>query len=335
MFDPRCSILDPRVPGSNIEHRASSIEHRTSNIEDPGACLGLSVPPFPGLPMPPTAPLRRPLGRLELVSLSDGFFRLDGGAMFGIVPKPLWERRIPADDRNRIRLALRPLLVRAPEGSVLVETGIGSGFTPREEDIYALEGTGDLVGGFRAAGLDPAEVRFVVNTHLHFDHTGGNTVPDGSGGRRPAFPGATWLLQEREWIAARAPSLRSRGSFRPENFDPLEAAGVVERLDGEAEPVPGVRLLPTPGHTAGHQSVRIESGGETAFFFGDLIPTAAHLDPAWVMSYDLFPQETAERKREILEACAEGRWLAVFPHDPVAPWGRVVREGKAFRFVPE
>jgi glyoxylase-like metal-dependent hydrolase (beta-lactamase superfamily II) len=286
--------------------------------------------------MPSSPPiLRRPLGRFELVSLLDGWFRLDGGAMFGIVPKTLWERRIPADDRNRIRLALRPLLVRTPEGSVLIETGIGSAFSPKEQEIYAPERPQGLAGSLAAAGIDPGEVKAVVNTHLHFDHAGGNTVRDADGSWRPAFPRAAYFVQEREWIAARAPGTRSRGSYRAENFLPLEDAGAVERLDGEAKIVPGVRAVPTPGHTAGHQSVRVESGGETAFFFGDLVPTAAHLDPAWVMSYDLFPQESADRKREVLETCADGRWLGVFPHDPGAPWGRVRREGRGFGLEPE
>ena len=278
---------------------------------------------------------RRRLGRFELVALSDGFFHLDGGAMFGVVPKVLWEKRAAPDGRNRIRMGLRPLLVRTPEGSVLVDTGAGSGFSPKEEEIYAFERPPDLAGSFRAAGIDPAEVRFVVASHLHFDHAGGNTVRDAGGTWRPAFPEALTLVQEREWVAARSPGPRSRGSYREENFLPLEEAGLVERVDGEAEPLPGVRLVPSPGHTAGHQGVRVESEGETAFFAGDTIPTAAHLDLPWVMAYDLFPQETVDRKRELLPACADGGWLVVLPHDPSTPWGRVIREGKGFRFVPE
>ena len=151
----------------------------------------------------------------------------------------------------------------------------------------------------------------------------------------PAFGKAAYFVQEREWVAARSPGIRSRGSYRSYNFLPLEEAGVVERVSGEAEPLPGVRLVPTPGHTAGHQSVRIESEGETAFFLGDLVPTSAHLDLPWVMSYDLFPQETVDRKREVLSACADGRWLVLFPHDPVQVWGRISRDGDRFRFDPE
>ncbi len=274
---------------------------------------------------------RKQLGDFELISVSDGFFYLDGGAMFGIVPKPLWERRIPADERNRIRMGLRPLLVRTPAGSLLVDTGVGDRLSEKERDIYAVEHPPDLFGSLEAAGVDPAEIRFVVNTHLHFDHAGGNTIA-GEGGRlRPAFPGATYVVQEKEWEAAISPSERSRASYRPGDVLPLEEAGVLERVAGRVELLEGVTLLPTPGHTAGHQSVRVDSGGETALYFGDTIPTCAHLDPPWVMAYDLFPLETVERKKALLEDAARERWLVVFEHDPDRAFACVVKKGKRYR----
>jgi len=273
------------------------------------------------------------LGEFELVSLSDGFFRLDGGAMFGIVPKPLWERRIPADGRNRIRLGLRPLLVRTPRGSVLIDTGLGTKYTEKEIDILAVEHPPLLSDSLLEAGVDPGEIRFVINTHLHFDHAGGNTVIGDAGEAVPAFPGARVLVQEREWQACLDPGERARASYKPENALPLEKAGIVERIAGEAEPLPGIRLVPTPGHTAGHQSVRIESGGHVAFYFGDTLPTASHVDPIWVMGYDLFPQETVERKKEILERATSCRWLAVFEHDPDRPWGFIVKRGGRYVVV--
>jgi glyoxylase-like metal-dependent hydrolase (beta-lactamase superfamily II) len=273
---------------------------------------------------------KRKLGEFDLVSLSDGFFRLDGGAMFGIVPKPLWEKRIPADGRNRIRLGLRPLLVRTPEGTALVDTGIGGKYEARELDIYAIEHPPTLSGSLREAGVSADEIRFVINTHLHFDHAGGNTERRGAS-VKPAFPGATHLVQEREWLAAVHPGERSRGSYKEENFLPLEAERTVERVDGEYEPLPGVFLVPTPGHTGGHQSVRISSGGETAFYFGDLVPTASHIDPSWVMGYDLFPADTVAHKNEILARASEENWLVCFEHDPALPWGRVRREDGRFR----
>jgi glyoxylase-like metal-dependent hydrolase (beta-lactamase superfamily II) len=276
---------------------------------------------------------RRRFGDFELVSLSDGFFRLDGGAMFGVIPKPLWEKRIPADERNRIRLGLRPLLVRTPEGSVLVDTGIGDKYDEKAIEIYAIEHPPTLQGSLAAAGVDAAEIRFVVNTHLHFDHAGGNTVAAEGGSVRPAFPRATYLIQEKEWHAALFPGERSRASYRAENAVPLEEAGIVERVAGKTDPLPGITLVPTPGHTGGHQSVVIESKGEWAVYFGDTIPTIAHLDPAWVMAYDLFPQETVERKKALLETAVRRHGLVIFEHDPVTPWGRIEKSEKGFRWV--
>ncbi|MHC4597869.1 MAG: MBL fold metallo-hydrolase [Planctomycetota bacterium] len=273
---------------------------------------------------------RRKLGEFDLISLSDGFFRLDGGAMFGIVPKTLWEKRIPADGRNRIRLGLRPLLIRTPEGSALVDTGIGEKYDAKELDIYAIEHPPTLEGALREAGVSPDEIRFVINTHLHFDHAGGNTERRGED-VLPAFPGATTIVQEKEWLAAVHPGERSRGSYKEENVLPLEAAGIVDRVDGEFEPLPGVRLVPTPGHTGGHQSVRITSGGETAFYPGDLVPTASHVDPPWVMGYDLYPEETVAHKRELLARACDENWLLCFEHDPSLSWGRVARDGSRFR----
>lgn len=275
---------------------------------------------------------RHLLGDFELVSLCDGFFRNDGGAMFGVIPKVFWEKRIPADGRNRIRVSLRPVLVRTPAGSALIDTGIGDKYTGKERDIYAIEHPPSLEAGLAEEGIDPGEIRYVINTHLHFDHAGGNTVADETGDIRPLFPKARYIVQEREWAAAVRPGDRSRASYRFDNYLPLEDAGQVERIDGEEEVLPGVTVIPTPGHTSGHQSVKIESDGQVALHFGDMIPTVAHLDLPWVMAYDLYPQETVDQKRRWLDQVAEGGWLAVFGHDPDHAWGRVRLEKGKPRF---
>jgi glyoxylase-like metal-dependent hydrolase (beta-lactamase superfamily II) len=266
------------------------------------------------------------VGGLRIHALEAGLQRLDGGAMFGVVPKPLWERRIAADERNRIPLAMRCLLVEAPQALVLVDTGSGNKDDARFKDIYGIENDGDptrLEDAIRAAGFAPGDVDIVLSTHLHFDHAGGNTLRDERGGIAPSFPGARYVMQRRELDFARSKNERIRASYLPANFEPVVAAGLIDFVDGAAEVTEGVSVLPTPGHIPYHQSVLVQSGGETACFLADVCPTSAHLPLPWVMGYDLEPLVTLETKRDLWARARAEDWLLVFQHDPVVPWGRL------------
>jgi glyoxylase-like metal-dependent hydrolase (beta-lactamase superfamily II) len=273
----------------------------------------------------------RTVGRVRIHAVEAGLARLDGGAMFGVVPKPLWEKRIPADERNRIPLALRCLLVEAPDALVLVDTGIGNKEDEKFRDIYAVENEGSptrLEDGIRAAGFEPDDVDRVALTHLHFDHAGGSTFRDEDGAIRPAFHRARYLVQEKELAFARQANERTRGSYLPDNFEPVAEAGLFDPVDGEVEVASGVRFLATPGHTPHHVSVLIESAGETACFLADICPTSAHVPLPWIMGYDLEPLVTLESKRGLWRRVISGDWLVIFEHDPVVPWGRLDPEGK-------
>ena len=282
------------------------------------------------------------LGDLELLSLTDGFFALDGGAMFGVVPKVLWQRTNPPDDRNRVRLAMRPLLIRARGALVLVDTGIGRKQDAKFQDMYKVEHTNHLVASLEKAGWRPEEVTHVVNTHLHFDHSGGNTkrVESGRSTDRlvPAFPNAKYYIQRREWEAATRPDMRSRASYLQENFIPIQEAGQLELLDGDKEVAPGVTVVLTGGHTNGHQLVILEAEGTAsgtrtednakrkAIYWGDLIPTTTHVKVPYVMAYDTMPLVTMEQKEKLLKLVADEHWLMFFEHDPAISSGHLVEE---------
>ena len=273
------------------------------------------------------------LGDFELTPLLDGWFRLDGGAMFGVVPKPLWSRRAPADDRNRIQLAARPLLVRRGSAPpLLIDAGIGAKMDAKSTDICAIDRASPLESTLREAGLTAADVPIVLASHLHFDHAGGFTAVDQSGAVIPAFPNARYVINRGEWEDATHPHERNRASYFAENFVPLLDAGVVEFTDDNATIADGVRVERTGGHTRCHQIVYIESEGRTAVFAADLIPTTAHIDLAWIMGYDLYPVETLEYKRRFVRDAIEREYLIVFEHDPRIAAG-YIREKDGRKFV--
>jgi glyoxylase-like metal-dependent hydrolase (beta-lactamase superfamily II) len=287
------------------------------------------------------------VGRLTCHALDGGRQRLDGGAMFGVVPKPLWERRVVPDERNRIPLALRCLLIEHDDGLVLVDTGVGNKENSKFIDIYAVENMGKtsrsrLDDAIVDAGFSSSDIKYVINTHLHFDHAGGNTFvesPDPSrtgpaGDAIVTFPHAMFVVQRRELAFAKAPNERTQASYLSPNFDPITDAGAWLLVDGEAEVLPGIRLLPTPGHVPYHQSVLVESAGETACFVGDLIPTAAHLPLPWIMGYDLEPLVTLETKRWFLRRAEAEGWVLVLEHEPGPGVGRAVMDGKILVFQP-
>ena len=279
------------------------------------------------------------VGALTVHAIQAGGQKLDGGAMFGVVPKPLWERRIPADERNRIPLGMRCLLIEHPSGLILLDTGAGNKENAKFHEIYGLEVAGAagrtaLEDGLAQLGARPDDVSLVVDTHLHFDHGGGNTFRDESGVVRPSFPKARYVVQRGEYDYATHTNERTAASYFPANFVPLRDAGVLDFVEGEREIARGIRVLPTPGHVPFHQSVVIESGGATAVFLGDVIPTAAHVPLPWIMGYDVEPLVTLESKRGLLARAEREEWLLVFEHDATVPWGRVRHDGKAYALVP-
>jgi glyoxylase-like metal-dependent hydrolase (beta-lactamase superfamily II) len=274
------------------------------------------------------------VGHLTCHALEGGRQHLDGGAMFGVVPKPLWERRITADARNRIPLALRCLLIEHEAGLVLVDSGAGNKESAKFVDIYGLENAGAggrtaLEDALGALGHRPEDVAWVINTHLHFDHAGGNTWRDEGGALLPAFPNARYVVQRGELEFARLPNERIQASYLPHNFAPIDFLAV----SGEAEPLPGIRCLPTPGHVPWHQSILVESAGERACFLGDLVPTTHHLPLPWVMGYDVEPLRTLESRRALYARAVAEDWLLVFEHDPVVALGRLQREERGVALV--
>ena len=279
---------------------------------------------------------RRKIGGLTVHGIQAGGQRLDGGAMFGVVPKPLWVKRIPADERNRIQLGMRCLLIEHPSGLVLIDTGAGNKENEKFKDIYGLENEGAdgatmLEDGLKQIGVAPTDIALVINTHLHFDHAGGNTRNRPDGSVEISFPNATYIVRRGEYDYAMQPNERTAASYFERNWLPVEAADKIEWVSREKEIVKGIRVIPTPGHTPFHQSILIESAGERAFYLGDLVPTHAHLPLPWIMGYDVEPLVTLETKRRILKQAVDENWLLIFEHDAVVPWGRLEHDGKAYR----
>lgn len=278
------------------------------------------------------------LGGLRCHLLEGGFQRLDGGAMFGVVPYPLWSRRVAHDDRHRILLAMRCLLVEHPDGPVLIDTGLGNKEDRKFLDIYGvdndgLEGATQLEDALAVAGFLPRDVRWVINTHLHFDHAGGNTTldpeleDDPRRHVRPSYPNATYVVQKGELEFARKANERTRASYLPHNYEPVASANRWRLLEGDGEVLPGISVRVTPGHVPWLQSVIVRDRGETAVFMSDLIPTTAHLPLPWIMGYDVEPLRTLESKRAFLDEAVREGWKLVFEHDPAVAAGRLEREG--------
>ena len=268
------------------------------------------------------------LGKHQLDALETGRFSLDGGAMFGLVPRPLWERKIAPDERNRIPQAARCLLIRSGERVILVDTGMGEDWSEKERTIYGIEhGLTSLDSELRRLGLTRSDVTDVILTHLHFDHAGGAVDPGG----QLAFPSATYHLQRRHWEWAHRPSERDRGSFRANTLAGLEAAGRLQLLDGETELFPGIRVLLSEGHTVAMQLVRVEGDGTWLTYCADLIPTSAHLAPAWGMSYDLFPLTVIEEKKKLVAEALQHDGILFFEHDPNLQACRIREDGGQVR----
>lgn len=272
------------------------------------------------------------LGAFDIFPVTDGRFRLDGGAMFGIVPKVLWEKVAPADERNRIALGLNCLLIRAHGKNILVDTGIGPKWDDKTIDMFAIDRKPPLQDSLNALGLTADDIHMIVNTHLHFDHAGGNTMRGNGGALIPTFPKAKYFVQRGEYEDAARANERTKASYRRENFTPIAHVNQWEFLDGDTELLPGISAVVTNGHTRCHQGVKIESEGKMAFYLGDLIPTVSHLPLPYIMGYDLYPLQTLETKRWILDLAFAEKWLLIFEHDPRVLMGYVRKdiEGKYF-----
>lgn len=271
------------------------------------------------------------LGAFDIQPVTDGRFRLDGGAMFGVVPKILWQMCCQPDEKNRIQLGLNCLLIRAHGKNILVDTGVGDKEDAKFQDMFAVERIPTLRDSLKSDGLRPEDVHMVINTHLHFDHAGGNTVRE-NGAVVPTFPRAKYFIQHGEYEDAARANERTRASYRRENFTPIAHVDQWEFLDGDTELLPGVSVVITEGHTRRHQSIKVESEGQVAFYLGDLIPTVSHLPLPYIMGYDLYPLQTLETKRWVLDRAYEEKWLLVFEHDPRVLMGRVRKdiEGKYY-----
>jgi len=277
-------------------------------------------------------------GEYQLDIISDGTMRLDGGAMFGVVPRVIWEQVAEPDEKNRILIGLNCLLVRTLRDNIIIDTGIGEKWNEKQKAIYAVEHPPTIVSSLAALGLAPEDISIVINTHLHFDHAGGNTRLESNGERTakaiPTFPRARYCVQRSEYEHACSPHERDRASYLQENWQPLVESGQLQFIDGDCEIVPGVRVFRVPGHNLDTQLVRIDSGGETAVFFADIIPMTAHLPFAWVMGYDLYPVELIEQKKRLIPQAARENWICIFEHDPKIPIGRIVEEERIYRVVP-
>ncbi|MDQ6611984.1 MAG: MBL fold metallo-hydrolase, partial [Gemmatimonadota bacterium] len=274
----------------------------------------------------------RTLGDWTIHAIQAGGQQLDGGAMFGVVPKTLWQKRLSADASNRIPMGMRCLLVEHADELVLIDTGAGNKENQKFHDIYVIENAGAegrtaLEDGVRAAGFTPEDVTLVINTHLHFDHAGGNTFVDGEGRTAASFPNARYTVQRGEMNWATHTNERTGASYFNRNWQSIVDAGKMNLMDAPGDILPGVSVIHTPGHTPFHQSVLLTSNGETACFLGDVCPTTHHLPLPWIMGYDVEPLVTLETKRHLLKRALDEGWLLIFEHDAHHGWGRLAHDG--------
>jgi glyoxylase-like metal-dependent hydrolase (beta-lactamase superfamily II) len=274
------------------------------------------------------------IGDFEITRLMDGTFLVDGGAMFGVVPKTLWEQRLAPDRENRIMLALNCYLVRGRGATILVETGVGPDVGRRYADFYSVRREPGLSRVLEEAGVSPSEVDVVFNSHLHFDHCGGDTVRAGESGWKAAFPRARYVVQRGEWEQALHPVEKDRPSYLPDRLMTLEENRRLDLIEGHAPVRDGVEAVLIPGHTAFHQGLKVTSGGRTFFYFGDAVPTSAHVDLPYIMSYDLYPVETFNNKKKLYEQAVAENWVVAFSHDLGRAFGTIRQSGRKHEFEP-
>ena len=268
-------------------------------------------------------------GKFELFIVSDGTFRLDGGAMFGTIPKVLWERTNPADDRNRILMGLNCLLIQTPTENILVDTGLGAAYDEKFAFLYGVDKSQtELLRSLAAAGVGAADINKVILTHLHFDHAGGNCFRDKNGEFKPTFPNAVYYINEGELAYAKEPDPRSSPSYLSYTWEPLERQGQVALISGDVEIAPGVTILSAPGHTPNHQIITVKSDGRTACFLADLVPTPSHLKTHYVMGFDLDALTAMKNKERVLKQAQAENWLLIFEHSPGVKAGYLTEDLK-------
>jgi glyoxylase-like metal-dependent hydrolase (beta-lactamase superfamily II) len=255
------------------------------------------------------------IGDMEIRYLGGGGFRLDGGAIFGIVPKVFWEKKSPPDERNRIQMRANSLLVRAQGKTIIIETGNGTKWDAKNRGIYAIQDGDPLIDSLASQGLQPRDVDLVINTHLHFDHAGGNTRMENDRAV-PTFPRARYVVQRAELAHAATPTERDRASYFPDNFQPITDAGLWDLVEGDQQILPGISVTRIPGHNADIQAVLLTGGGKTLAFVADLLPTRHHIPLPWIMAYDLYPMQSLETKRAWIPRMVKENWMVVFGHDP-------------------
>ena len=265
---------------------------------------------------------RTSIGDFELTSLSDGIHHLDGGAYFSVVPKTLWSKKLAPDENNRVPSGLNSVLIRTGDKNILIETGIGNKLPDKMAQIYGQPAK--LLDSLHAVGLAPEDVHIVINSHLHFDHCGWNTIRQ-NGSVRPTFPNAKYYVQEGEWQHAHEEQ-RDSVSFFTENYDPLVESGQMQLLRGSVEIVPGISVEVYPGHTRDMQAIYVRGGGKTACYISDLIPTSSHLDLYWLMSFDLYPVQSVESRKRFYSRAIPENWLVMFTHDHQIPWAYLARD---------
>lgn len=274
-------------------------------------------------------------GHIEIKMAAGGSYRLDGGCMYGIIPKVLWERKSPPDPLNRVLLECNCPLLRVGDKWVLLDTGCGTKFGAKEQGMYAIDNKRSIVASLARLGLKPTDIHYVIPSHLHFDHIGGGTLVDKRGAIAPTFPNARYIFQRGEWEDALQNVGVMKRSYLDENLKPLEKAQVIEFVDGDKEILPGLRVVRTGGHTAHHQIVMLESEGKKAIFFGDLVPTTSHLPLRWIMAYDVYPLQTLSLKQELLKKVVTDHWVVLWDHDAHVPAGYVSEEaGGKFKVTP-
>lgn len=273
------------------------------------------------------------LGQFTIYGLRDGFFYLDGGSMFGVVPKVLWEKIYSPDDKNRIKMGLNSLLIQTHQALILVETGIGPELDPKLSQFYSVEQNPGLLGELESLGIRAEDIDIVINTHLHFDHCGGNTHRDEKGEFVPTFPRARYVIQKGEWDYALHPCYRDKPSYMTKNFVPLEKHGCLQLVEGDKEVIQGVEVVLASGHTSCHQCVKIASQGNVLFFLGDMVPMSGHVGLSYIMSYDLFPLDTLENKVRYFEQAMLEDWTVAFVHDPELFFGKIGKKREKYVFL--